>query len=140
MNDGKLTIAECLRDGKPVCAYTVGKSMQPLLYEGSTHVIARPAAHTLKKGELPIYLRPDGKYVIHRIISADEDSYFTRGDNCLSGEKIPHEWVIGVVEEIYRGGRYIKVTSPGYRLYVRLWCISYPARALFYRLRARLER
>jgi hypothetical protein len=141
MNSDTTTLKEQLLAGKTVATHTSGVSMEPLLHEQKTHVmiqsICQPdgSRKSLNKGELPIYLRPDGKYVIHRLIKEDGEYYYTRGDNCLTWEKIPKEWVLGVVVEIYRKGKNIKVTDKRYRQYVRLWMWSYPIRSMYYRVR-----
>lgn len=113
--------------------------MQPLLYEGKTHVLIIPDRE-LRVGDLPIYIRPDGVYVIHRLISVGDDYCYTRGDNCISGEKIPREWILGKVSEIYRGKRTIKVTDKGYLAYVRIWCAIFPLRSIIMKVRNKLWR
>lgn len=140
MSEGKLTIAQQLKNGQTAMTFTKGVSMQPLLYEGKTHVILTPVTTKLKIGELPIYLRPDGKYVIHRLIKIDDTHYYTRGDNCITYEKVPKEWVVGVVSEIYRKGRYIKVTEKKYRLYVTFWRITAAPRILLKKIKLKLSR
>lgn len=126
------TIRQRLEQGLPAATYTRGVSMRPLLYQGKTHVILEPLSRELHPGELPIYLRPDGVYVIHRLIRIEENCYYTRGDNCMHGEKIPKDWVIGVVTEIYRKGKNIPVTSRGYRIYVAVWNAIFPLRWVYY--------
>lgn len=129
-------IEEQLRMGRPVSAFTEGYSMEPLLYEGKTHVILKPVSGELSVGELPIYKREDGVFIIHRIIGVDAAHYYTRGDNCVTCEKIPKEWMFGVVTEIFRNGKHIRVTDRGYRFYVKIWNFLYPLRKLRYHLQA----
>ena len=140
MNDQSTTIKDCLAAGKPAATYTTGVSMQPLLYEGKTYVIIMPLTRELKKGDLPIYIRPDGVYVIHRVIRTDEEYYYTRGDNCITYEKIPREWVLGEIVQIYRKGRVIKTTDAGYRLYVKVWGWIYPLRCFYKKCRMKASR
>ena len=145
MNDktmiDKTTIREQLDKGKPVITYTSGRSMEPLLYEHETYVVIQSIPMLVGKkaelriGELPIYLRPDGKYVIHRIIAITEDCYITRGDHCITSEKVPKEWVLGVVRQINRKGHLIQVTDRGYRLYVWFWIVNYPLRWCWFQLK-----
>lgn len=134
------TLAETLRAGQPAATYTTGCSMEPLLYERKTYVILQPVTGDLKPGDLPIYQRPDGVYIIHRLIRQGEGWCYTRGDNCLHGEKIPRHWILGVVTQIQRNGKIIRVTDRGYRCYVRVWSLLWPLRKLWYLLRIRLHR
>lgn len=132
----KATLAETLRFGKCAATYTSGRSMEPLLYAHKTYVILEPIREELKKGDLPIYQRPDGVYVIHRLIEVGNAWCYTRGDNCLQGEKIPREWILGIVTEIQRNGKIIHVTDMKYRYYVKIWGMLWPIRKMWYRLRA----
>lgn len=129
------SLEEQLRAGKTASAFTRGVSMQPLLYERKTHVILQPLQRELVPGDLPIYRTPEGVYVIHRLIGADASCYYTRGDNCITSEKVPKEWMLGIVTEIFRNGKYVKVTDRGYRIYVAVWMHTYPVRRIFYFLR-----
>lgn len=136
----KTTLAETLRAGQPAATYTTGCSMEPLLYERMTYVILQPITGALKPSDLLIYQRPDGVYIIHRLIRQGEDWCYTRGDNCLYGEKVPREWILGVVTQIQRNGKIIRVTDRTYRCYVLAWTILWPVRKLWYFLRAQLHR
>lgn len=138
MNKECTNLREELLSGKPVILFTTGTSMQPLLYDKqkkhATHVLVEPVSGTLAKGDLPIIQLDDGRYMIHRIIQVGEnngdDYYVTRGDNCVGSERIKKEAVFGVVTEIYRKGKTIKVTDKGYLCYVKIWTFLYPMRRI----------
>ena len=130
---------EQLNAGKTVTSFTVGDSMEPLLYDRSTHVFIRKAEGTLRRNDLPLYRRPTGEYVMHRIIRVGKEHYYTRGDNRVGLEEVPKDWVIGIVTKIYRKGKYISVTDFGYRLYVFFWTFSYPVRRVYRSIKARLK-
>lgn len=136
----KSVIEEQLRKGFPVSAFTEGDSMEPLLYEARTHVLIAPLRGELSVGELPIFKRQDGVFIIHRIIGKDEGFYYTRGDNCLYGEKVPKDAVLGVVVEIFRKGKHIPMTDKRYLRYVKLWNFLYPLRRIWYLNRSLLRR
>lgn len=138
MSKGMSTIEGQLAEGKSVLLFTVGDSMEPLLFHRDTHVVIVKADRKLKKGEILLYQRPSGQYVLHRITGIDGDFYYTRGDNRFVKEKVPEKWVIGVVTEIFRRGRHILVTDRNYRLYVWLWSISYPIRYLTFKVRRKI--
>lgn len=140
MSSVTTNIAEQLHLGSTVIVFTKGTSMQPLLIEGKSYVVLRPIERRLKVGDLPIVLRSDGKYVVHRIIAMTDTGYITRGDNCITSENVKNESVIGIVTEIQRKNKTIKVTDKKYRLYVVIWNIIYPIRWFCYKLRGRLKR
>ena len=138
-------VASELKNGNFIIISTSGVSMEPLLHDkkkkNATQVLIRPLSDRPKTGDLPIFIRNDGKYVIHRIIKeiTDENSgvkmYYTRGDNCIGYEKVPPAAILGTVEEIYRRGRTIKAADRGYRMYVSIWNTIFPIRRVWYKLR-----
>lgn len=130
------TIAAQLAQGHTVVSYTKGRSMEPLLYEGRSYVVLAPLRSPLAVGDLPLFRRADGNYVLHRLVAMDDHWYYTRGDNCLGVERVPRDQMLGVVIEIVRKGRTISLQSRGYRAYVWLWRISTPVRLVFFGWRA----
>lgn len=134
MNSYSVIESELLK-GNIVMSYTYGDSMEPLLYNLSTCVIINPITEPLKNGDLPLYKRPSGQLVMHRIIKQDKDNYYTRGDNRTGFEKVPKEWTLGVVTEIIRKGKTIKSTDIGYRFYSVFWKVIYPVRLCFMKVK-----
>ena len=120
---------------------TVGVSMRPMLRDRQDRVIIKPVGtDRLSRWDLPLYRRPDGKYVLHRIIAVKDGVYIIRGDNTYEKEEVPHEWILGVMTEFYRGTRHVSATNRGYRLYAALWQRLYPLRYPIHLLRRRLAR
>lgn len=115
---------------------TVGCSMRPMLRNRRDRVIILPVGdERLKKYDLPLYRRPDGKYILHRIIGVRPGAYIIRGDNTYVREHVPDAWVLGYVSEFYRGEKHILTSSRKYRLYARVWNAIYPVRRLYVSVR-----
>lgn len=129
-----------IASGRPTVTVTVGDSMEPLLYDRSTRVVIVKADRELRKNDLPVYKRPTGQFVMHRIIRADKEYYYTRGDNRTGLEKVPKDWVQGVVMHIYRKDRDFGVDNKWYRSYVVVWNFIYPCRWIWMKLRGRPKR
>ena len=123
---------------------TVGWSMFPMLRNRRDRVVIRKiGAERLKKYDLPLYRRPDGKYILHRVIGVKENGYIIRGDNTYQKEQVPDEWILGYVEEFYRNGKHKSAKAKGYQLYARLWNLIYPLRFLVFhavRIASRIRR
>ena len=114
---------------------TVGWSMFPMLRNRRDRVVIRPlSGERLKKYDLPLYRRPDGKYILHRVVGVRDGYYIIRGDNTYRKEKVPDEWVLGCVAEFYRNGKHKSAQGRGYRLYARLWNWLFPLRTAAYHL------
>lgn len=112
---------ERLDKGQTVRFMPRGISMLPMLRQGIDSVVLSPLPEKLKKYDLPLYQRPNGKYVLHRIVDVG-DTYTCLGDNQYSKEYgVEHQWMIGVVTAFYRGEKYHSVNELGYQIYCRLW-------------------
>ncbi len=127
----RTTIAEELAQGKTVIYFTVGVSMQPLLFERRTHVTIAPLKGGARNNDILLYLRKNGAQVLHRLIKQDEAFFYMRGDNTYGLERIAKSQAIGVVTSIYRNGKQIDTERNWrYKGYVLLWRVNYPLRCL----------
>lgn len=121
-------IREQLALGQSVRFSPRGVSMLPMLRQGIDSVTLSPLPPRLKKYDLPLYRRADGKYILHRIVEAGE-TYTCIGDNqfvCEPG--VTHGQMIALVTEFFRNGRACRVDSPAYRLYCIFWHHTRPVR------------
>ena len=108
---------------------TVGMSMYPMLRNRRDRVVILPVGEgRLRRWDLPLYLREDGQYILHRVIAVKEDHYVIRGDNTWSKEYVRDEQILGVVSEFYRGKKHIRTDARLYRLYAAFWHTIYPLR------------
>ena len=100
-----------------------GNSMIPLFRHGRDQVTLRGVqGETLNKYDMILYRRPNGGYVLHRIVGVREEGYVVRGDAQLWDEyPVPREWVIARVEEFRRGVRSGRCADLGYRAYCVIW-------------------
>ena len=121
-------IREILDSRKSVRILPQGISMLPMLRQGIDSVVISPLPETLRKYDLPLYQRDDGKYILHRIVAVG-DTYTCMGDNQFVEETgVRKDQMIALVTGFYRGEKYHSITEPGYRLYCRFWHFSRPVR------------
>lgn len=126
-------IQEALSEGQTVQISPRGISMLPMLRQGIDSVVLSPVPDDLKKYDLPLYQRENGKYVLHRIVDAG-CTYTCMGDNQFTPEPgLRQEQMIAVVTAFYRGGKYHSVSEPCYWLYCRIWHYSRPLRRFWRR-------
>lgn len=141
MEDIAAIIVERIADGQSAELSPRGRSMLPLIREGKDSVILSPKPEKLKKYDIPLYTRADGKYVLHRVVSVRNGAYVMCGDNQFTLEQgITHERVIAVVSAIRRGGKLFSVNHPIYRAYAVIWCVSRPARYFAFRVFRKIKR
>lgn len=113
----------------------VGVSMMPLIRQGKDlMVIEKRPSERLKRLDAVLFKRPNGQYILHRIIRVLPDGYFIVGDNCIGGEYVREEQVLGILTAVVRDGKQVSMDDFGYRVYVRLWCAPYRLRGLILRL------
>ncbi len=134
------SIEELLEENGKHFQTTVGDSMEPMLRNRKNIVeIVRPT-RPLKRYDLPLYRRPDGQYVLHRILKVKKDIVITCGDNRYSRERVPKEWIVGVMNGYYKNEKYISERSFKYRLYVHLICDFFYLRAGIIFIRSRIKK
>lgn len=97
-----------------------GDSMMPLLREHRDILVIRKIEEPLKKYDAVLFKRPNGAYVLHRIIRVcGSGKYRIAGDNRWFSEIVPKEWIIGILKEVVRDGEHISVESDEYKAYVK---------------------
>ena len=133
-------IEETLSAGQSVRFSPRGISMLPMLRQGIDSVVLSPLPDVLRKYDLPLYRRDDGKYILHRIVDVGE-TYTCMGDNQFAAEKgLRRDQMIALVTGFYRAEKYHSVREPGYLLYSRFWHYSRPVRHFYRRAMGWLRR
>lgn len=107
-----------------------GISMLPLLRQGKDIlVIDKIGPEGCRCYDAVLFKRDNGQYVLHRVLKIRNGRYWILGDNCVVGEWVREDQLLGILTGVLRGGqRKIDFHSLGYRLYVRLWCAPWRLR------------
>ena len=131
-------IEESLALGKNVNFSPRGVSMLPMLRQGVDSVTLSPVTSHLKKYDIPLYKRDNGRYILHRVVKRKGDTYTCIGDNQYKKEEgVKHESIIAVVSAFTRDDKTHSVNELGYRLYCRFWCGTRFIRRIFSALKRR---
>lgn len=108
----------------------IGTSMCPLLKEHRDTVIIKKITAPLKKYDVVLFRR--GKQlVLHRIIKINDGYFLIRGDNCIQGETVYDNQIIGIMTHFCRNGKQCDVQHKGYRVYSVLWVRCFWIRVTF---------
>ena len=101
--------------------HTVGNSMEPLLHNRKSIVAIEAKKAPLKKDDVALYRRPNGEYVLHRVMKALDGAYLIRGDNCSWQERVPEEWIIGVMTGYFEGEQndFVSCENKKYQCYLK---------------------
>ncbi len=114
-------VEEKIANGQSVELSPRGISMLPLLREGRDSVVLSPITQRLKKYDIALYRRPDGSYILHRIVAVKDGVYTIVGDNQFVYERgVTDQQMIAVVTSIRRGKKLISAESRRQRIYAVL--------------------
>ncbi len=120
LNDMFPIIEEKLKSGGDVIFKPRGVSMLPLIRQGLDSVKVSPVKTPPQVGDVIFYRRPDGQFVLHRIIGKDDSGYVLCGDNQWIKEYgVKPQWIIGIMTAVERDGKTIESCHPAYLRYVK---------------------
>ena len=135
-------LADLMEQGHTVSLTVTGHSMTPFLVHGRDRVCLRKPADPLKRGDMVLFRRRNGVYVMHRVCRADPD-----GTCCLVGDgqrdvegPIAPEQVLGLVTRVCRKGRWLGPESFWWRFFAGPWLWLRPLRPLLCRTYSRISR
>ena len=132
---------EQLNNGKTVRFQPQGTSMLPMLRPGVDAVLLKKAPDLLKKNDLPLYIRADGHFVLHRVVGVNNGRYAMCGDNQWRVENnILPEQILAVAQGFFRGEKYISCGNLFYRTYSIVRTNALKIRILASRIKRKIKR
>ena len=98
-----------------------GTSMNPLLYQGRDFVFIEKPTFPLEIGDIPLYRRSDGAFVLHRVVDIKENGeYVMCGDNQFTLEYgITDKHILAKMKCVLRDGQIIDESNKKYRKYIK---------------------
>ena len=117
-------LKQCLEELGYAVVPTVGNSMLPILQEGKCMVqVIRIEGKPLQEGDVVLYRRKNGAYILHRIMrKIEEDTFLVCGDHQWKlDEQVQEEQILAIAQGFFRNGHYIDETTRWYRLYKKFW-------------------
>lgn len=131
-------IAGLLEQTENVPLVITGNSMYPFLSHGRDTVYLRNVREPLKKGDMVLYRRRNGQYILHRILAAG-DRLTLLGDNQVNPEPgIMPEQVLAVVSAVRRRGKLLQPGDPVWNFYENAWLRMIPLRPYLMAIHRRL--
>lgn len=130
-----------MQNGGVARLIVTGSSMHPTLRHRKDAVFLRPVERELKRGDLILYRRANGRFVLHRIVSKPQgDAFFCAGDNQWQKEMVTASQILAVTDGFVRKGKMYRENHFLYRLWVAFWIAMLPVRRPILALRRRLGR
>lgn len=129
--DGLLRRLDACFAGGGVFPLTVtGTSMCPFLRPGRDQVTLAAPDRPLRRGDVALFLRPDGSPVLHRVVAADGRGLFFLGDGQLAPEgPVPRERVLAVAVAAQVNGRLQRPGCLRWEFFRRVWIHPWVRRA-----------
>lgn len=130
-----------LENGGRAPLVVTGISMLPTLRHCRDMVELVPLTRPLCRGDLILYQRSNGAYVLHRIVKKPEnDRLICSGDNQWEPEDVQTQQVIALVDTYIRDGKRVPVQKLSCRMWVGFWVFLFPVRKPFLKLRRGIGR
>lgn len=127
-NDVLPVVEECLSMGSDVRIHVSGISMTPLLHNIKDTVVISPVS-VPRKYDIVLYKRPDGQYVLHRIVGKKKGFFAMAGDFETQKEyPVARDMIIGRVVSFCRNGKEYTPDDFVIRLYSIIWVFIMPLR------------
>lgn len=101
-----------------------GTSMLPFIHAGDLVMLDKISNHQIKKGDVVLYKRENGQYVLHRIHSIKDGMLVMLGDNQLKLEKnIAYNQLLAKMISYKTKKKDVSVKSFKYRFWTNIWNI-----------------
>ena len=128
-NDYLDTLKDIVDSGHEASMIITGNSMAPFLYHGRDVIYFSRPQRPLRRGDMAFFRRPDGKYVMHRIVRKKGKDYYFLGDNQTQIEgPIPESLIFAVVTRVKRKGRILGPYSFWWLFFKHIWINMIPLR------------
>lgn len=128
-------IKEILKSGAAVPLTVTGSSMMPFLKaQRDTVWLECCGDDDIKKGAILLFVRADGKPVLHRVIKIQNGRLIMNGDALSWSENIENTQVVACVKRIERNGKIISCEDKAVKVWNTLWYLTRPARPILKRI------
>lgn len=117
-------LMDIVEQGRDVPLMVAGHSMEPFLVHERDSVLLSPVRCALRKGDIALYKRENGQYILHRICRIRRDEFYFVGDNqniCDIEGPIRREQICAVVHQVRRHGKEIREGELLWHFFQREW-------------------
>ena len=117
-----------LEEAESVPLLISGSSMAPFLVHGRDTVYLSKITRPLKKGDMILFRRETGDWVLHRILKAEDGIYTLIGDAQTWTEQVAHCQVYALVSAVRRKGKLLRTGNFLWDFFEYLWLRMIPLR------------
>jgi len=116
------TLCELTAKGETVSTIVSGSSMTPFLSGNRDYVFLKKPEKKLKTGDIVLFTRENGDYILHRIKKTKSNNCYLIGDRQTALEgPVSHKRIHCVVTAVKRKGKLISKKSPLWFFFSKIW-------------------
>ncbi len=136
INEYMPMVTELIMQGESVSFTVTGESMSPFLRHGRDQVLLSAPATPPVRGDIVLFRRANGQYVLHRVLRRMKDgNYAIIGDAQQQIESpISPTQIIATVTQVCRNGKPLTPKSFLWRFFAGPWLTMLPLRPFLRRL------
>ncbi|MEE0969932.1 MAG: S24/S26 family peptidase [Clostridia bacterium] len=115
-------LRDAIRAEAPFIFFPRGTSMLPMIRQGLDSVsLVSVSKRKPQKGEVILYRRNSGEFILHRIIRVNKNKSFdTCGDSQFTLERgVPEDSVTAVLDGFFRENKWVSADDKKYNKYVK---------------------
>ena len=128
-------LKEMIEQNTDVSIVISGNSMSPFLVNQRDVIYLSKINRKLKKGDLVLYQRLSGQYVVHRIVKVKKSGYYLAGDNQIAIEgPILDKQIFGLVTKVKRKGKWIEAGNFWWEFFEHVWIWALPWRMIILKI------
>lgn len=124
-------LLEIAEEGREVSLKVVGNSMAPFLCNGRDYVFFSALKNEPGIGDIVLFRRKNGSYILHRVCRITGEGYFMVGDNqntCdVEGPVLPDQ-ICAVIEKVQRKNVILMKTNFWWWFFHTVWIRVIPMR------------
>ena len=116
------SLCEIAQKGESVCTVVSGGSMVPFLSGNKDYVYLEVPKRRLRKGDIVLFTRTNGDFVLHRIKKIRKDGYYLTGDRQTVTEgPVSPEQIRLLATKVKRKGVFLTEKSLKWKFYSKIW-------------------
>lgn len=133
-------LCELTEKGETVSTVVSGGSMIPFLAGNRDFVCLEKPRRELRVGDIVLFRRLNGDFILHRIRYIRDDGYYLIGDRQTVTEgPVNSEQILALVTRVRRKDRWLTPKSIRWNFYSRVWLRMIPLRPAVFRIRDALS-
>lgn len=134
------SLRQLTEEGYEVQLVVSGNSMSPFLIHQRDSVYFKKPDRDLRSGDIVLYQRNNGQYVMHRIWKVKPEGYYIVGDAQKMVEgPVLEEQIFGLITKVCRKGKWISKGNFWWEFFEHIWIHMIPIRRMIVKVYEKIQ-